>query len=1013
MTIAVFLSLTLLWLLPPDFGSSTTALAMNKQTIKQHTSGGPNTAGNEAAAEAVLNGASDDASSVSDHAVLRDNLRQVPQKILITDSYGNLIDAHITVLEHDSDFEQHFYETGTAGDSMWGNWVLFDCYSEEKAINLSPGWVPVKTDKIILLVEAEGYLSEIKFIKLSELGQAPITILLFVAAPITVKIVSAEGAPLSNVSVTRYGVRGATVSGNGSFEDQFKAKALTNSELTDSSGELVFKSVEQLNHLVVEGNGEYSSAQKYAVVPGQAVSFTLTETFTVSGYVYDADGNPLAGIGVGAYLGYGAPDRNIQSVATDATGYYEMLSLTATASNIEVLTYAADRVSQVHALSFPQIGESYEIDFKVPVGVGGHYKFVTSWGEPLAGVGVGFLKKEHDWVAYQYETKDDGTVDCKKAFDPNLKYFLNLVLSGIQIRPGIELIPGGEQEIAVDGLARIADIEWKNLPQDLQPTTYLFMSKNSNATSVASWLAKNGMPMLPAGAGTLDVIWPNEIKQSYNIVLEERRDNTLHLDYESSRLLFELPKGVNASIKLTSESGFTVFSQRGASDHVEASCMPGVYNLSLKIGSVITTIPDIQIGKGDLNIGEVALSNTAAVYGTLQDEGGVPWRGADVFITTMLGVTLGETATDDEGNFFIDGLPAGNSRIMVMPSLSLGRVGSTMVQNINLVEGEQVGPLELQMTSGEYLRVNFSPWGLPLSRGFCLSNGVVSYNEVSSEEYFQVSSPRQDALVGAGAGATGKAWWFATQVLAGETQATVSRNCERKRYTFLDAQQHPLAGAVVKFELRKTFLPGTSTTDANGVLELEHSSGMDLEMIAMLPGGFSQRWSVLQTPGGALTTAAAEDMFVWNIYGSGGKPIAGAICLQQGYGGLRSNVFGEVSLPSSLAMSEFVVSAPRHVALLASPKNTGRLVLPRASNVKTIVAASEGIAMLSYEPIVGDLRFARDLRHRLRFSDDNKWALATVPVGPAIIKGYHEDGTVAWAKEVMIPWGEQTELILD
>ena len=49
----------------------------------------------------------------------------------------------------------------------------------------------------------------------------------------------------------------------------------------------------------------------------------------------------------------------------------------------------------------------------------------------------------------------------------------------------------------------------------------------------------------------------------------------------------------------------------------------------------------------------------------------------------------------------------------------------------------------------------------------------------------------------------------------------------------------------------------------------------------------------------------------------------------------------------------------------------------------------------------------------LKLSSDNQWALATVPVGPAIIKGYHDDGAVAWAKEVMIPWGEQTELILD
>ena len=880
-----FIALVVAWFLFTDFGSSTTPLEMNNQTIKQHTDVNANAVDDEAVAEATLNSVLDNATENNGGLLLRSTIDQLPRQIKITNLQGELIDAHITAIEHSPELEKHFFETGTAGDAMWGNWAIFDYYSESKIINLSENWATPGLERMILLVEAEGYLSETKFVKLNDIDSKTISIELFDASPVTVKISATDGSPIADVFVSRYGVRGATVSGNGTFEDQVKAKTLANNGLTDSNGEIVFKSVEQLNHLVVEGNGEYSSAQKYAVVPGQTVEFTLTQTFTVSGHVYDMAGNPLADIGVGAYLGFGAPDRNIQSVATDASGYYEMHSLTATASNVEVLTYAADKVSQVYALSFPEMGESYEVDFRVPDGVGGKYTFITSWGEPMSWVGVGFLKKEHDWVAYQYETKEDGTIDCQKAFDPNLTYFLNLMFEGLQVRPRIELKPGGDQEIIIDQLARIAEIKWSNAPQDIQPLAYMFVSRNSNANYAARWLQKDEMPLLPAGAGTLEVIWPKKVKQSFNVVLEERGDNLLQLDYTSAKLHFELPKGVNASIKLTSSSGFTVFSQKGASDSVEVNLMPGVYNLAVKAGEVITTFPDIQISEADLNLGEIVLANTATVYGILLNEDGTPWRGVDVLVTTMYGSPLGSVTTDDDGSFVITELPAGNARLMVVPGLSLGRAGSTIIQNLNLVEGDNVGPIELQMASGDYLIVKFSPWGLPRPRGFCLDNGIVSYNEVSSEGYFQVSSPRHNTWVGAGAATSGKAWWYAAQVLAGETEAELQRNGETKRYTFLDAQQKSLGGMVVKFELSGTFLPGTATTDANGEIIVEHSPGLNLELIAMLPGGFSQRWSVLQTPSGTLTTVSAEDNFVWNISSSDGKPLAGVICSQQGYGG--------------------------------------------------------------------------------------------------------------------------------
>lgn len=991
---------------------SADSLEMNKQTIDHADALESQSSGPLAITAAELDGlAADAGASAAD--IQRKSLSELSKSINITDLQGNYIDAQIIAIEHSPEFEKYFFENGGTGDSLWGNWILFDYRSESKKINLEKDWAPTGLRKLIFIIEAEGYLSESKFLSYSELQQKEISIKMFEASAILVKVVAEDDTPLANINVRRYGVRDNGASGNGSFEQQVRAKLLTNSALTDANGQIVFKNIEQLNHLVVEGNGEYSAAQKYAVIPGQEVVFSLTNTFVVSGHVYDTSGKPLAGIGVGAYLGFGAPDRNIQSVETDASGYYEMRSLTATASNVEVLTYSPEMVSQVRALPFPKLGESYELDFVVPTGVGGRYHFVTSWREPMAQVGVGFLKKEHDWVAYQYQIEEDGWVDCQKAFDPQLSYYVNFVMNGLELRGGFELIPGGEQEVVVDGIARIAEIEWSNQPVDQQPIAYVFRSKNSNAMGDARWRSKNDMPFLPAGAGVLDVIWPKKVKQSFQVVLEENGDNVLHLDYARAEVRFTLPQGVNASAKLVSDAGFTTSSAKGLSGEASFYCSPGTYHLIVKTDSSYTTIADLQVGKSGLNLGDIALSDSAMVYGTLLNEDGNPWRGADVIVATVTGEFLGEAITDEGGNFIVEGLAAGNARLAVLPVLSLGRVGSAIIKNISLVPGDKLGPFNLQMASDRYLTVKFSPWGLPRAQGFCLEGQTLHYNDVSSEGFFQVSSPRSNSWVGAGAASFGRAWWYAQQVTAEETSATISRVSETKTYRFVDAQQRELSGMSIKFEIGTAFLPGTATTDTAGKLQLEMSPGLDLDIIAMLPGGGSQRWSVLETIDGLIETAAGEDPFIWSIVSSSGGPLAGAVCAQQqGYGGMRSNAFGEVSMPAPLAQTEFTVSASGHISLLATPGDRGRLVLPRQSKVSTLRIDDKRVSRLSYEPASDDT-FARDLRHMLVSDGSGSWALGPVPAGLAMIKGYAADGAVVWSKEVTIPQGPQSQLTIE
>ncbi|MBC8369873.1 MAG: carboxypeptidase regulatory-like domain-containing protein [Planctomycetes bacterium] len=985
---------------------------MNNKTTNQPSESMAEANDNSILAEALL-GSAEVNSAPNATELQRATAQQLAQSVNITDLNGKFVDAHITIIEHNDDLDQHFRDNRGSGDYIWGNWALLSLNNELQSITLPEQWAPPAMRKAIFIVEAEGYISESKFYSFAELQSPEINIQLFEAQPIVVKITDADNAPLANVAVSRLGTRSQGVSGNGTIEQQMRATIITGQGMTDTNGELVFNKLEEFNHLLVEGNGEYSSAQKFGVRPGDTVEFVLTDTFKVSGHVYDEEGNPLSNIGVGAYLGYGAPDRNIQSVVTDASGYYEMISLTATSSNIEVLTYAPDYVSQVHALSFPELGKNYEIDFKVPEGVGGRYNFVTSWGEPLTGVSVGFLKKEHDWVAYMYVIEEDGWVECQKAFDPSLSYFINFITEGITIRSGIELKPGGEEEIVVDGLARISAINWKSGPQDQEPIGFVYKSRNSNCGGDARWLAKHDMPLLPAGAGTLDVIWPKKVKQSFSIVLAEKGDNVLELDYASTNLRFSLPQGVTASAKLISEGGFTTYSSKNLSDHITLDCIPGTYALSVKTESGITTIPGIFVSEAGANLGELQLKNSASVFGELLNEDGQPWNGASVSITSIKGESLGSAITDEGGNFRIDNLAPGNARIMVLPSATLGRVGSTMIQNISLAQGESYGPVQLQMASDNYLRVNFSPWGLPLARGFCLGGGVVSYNDVSSEGFFQVSSPQHNTWVGAGAAGSGLAWWFATQVSAGETQATVSRNSSFKEYSFLNAQQQPLAGMMVKFELSNTFLPGTSTTDAYGKIKLELTPGLDLKMIALLPGGGSQSWAVRDTPSGEITTAAGEDSFIWNIVSTSGSAIAGAVCAQQnGYGGLRSNALGEVAMPSTLTMTEYVVSAADHISVLSVPSNAGKVVLPQKSFVTELVFSEKGLEGISYEP-VSEYKFARELSHMLRPGSAGRWSLGQIPVGVGLIKGYDKDFTVLWSKEVYFPDGPQSELILE
>ena len=513
-----------------------------------------------AIAEAALNSIAEQSAGTTPGIQRRATI-QLPQQITVTDLHGEPVHAHITALENDLELEQHFFDSQSTGDTLWGNWVLFDYFTEGKAVELSEGWAP-PNQQVILLVEAEGYLSEAKFLNLAEAQQGSINIKLFEANPITVNINMADGDALANVKVTRYGMRDNGTSGNGSFEKQVRAKLFSNEGVTDANGQIVFANVEKFNHLTVEGNGEYSAAQKYKVRPGETVNFELTNTFTVSGHVFDVDGQPLANIGVGAYLGYGAPDRNIQSVATDASGYYEMISLTATSSNVEVLTYSPGMVSQIHALSFPKMGEKYEVDFKVPVGVGGRFRFVTSWGEPLVGAVVGFLKKEHDWAAYSYQVEEDGWVECQKAFDPSISYYVNYLINDLQIRSGTQITPGAEQEIVVKSIAKISEIKWRNQPAGEDPTAFVFYSRNSNTKYDSRWRSKYPMPFLPAGAGTLDVIWPNKVKQSFDVMLREGPENVLELDYATAQLSFTIPKGITASAQLISVSGLPIVTKR-------------------------------------------------------------------------------------------------------------------------------------------------------------------------------------------------------------------------------------------------------------------------------------------------------------------------------------------------------------------------------------------------------------------------------------------------------------------
>jgi hypothetical protein len=541
-------------------------------------------------------------------------------------------------------------------------------------------------------------------------------------APFWAKALEKNGESIPNI---RIGISKYTSTGqylNLDWRGRLKERFFSGSSFSDSSGIAKFE-IAPAGDLVVfsfpqNGWGENTLNK---VSQETQCALVLSPAFSVTGTILDQQGRGIPGSQLMFFIQREGSSVPIGGAVADADGDYFSSGISCAEMSIAALAVAPNFSSDVKFLGAVTSSRKIQMNFVLDQGVKLEISLVSVTSEPIEGAWVVFSKTGFDWIPFEYETNRLGVFTTEPILPLGETVLLQWGI-GKNEYPSIPIsVQGDSQRLVLEatGIGRV-----KGIHSETQFDSYSLHSKVPGTRPVL-WGATESMPWAPSGPATLlGFVADSKDPAIFKVMVPEGLAGEWTLEMTETEVHFQanLPQGERTTeFELIRAPEISLFKRALENGENQFSISPGEYFLKLGVGASSWSVGPFVVGNVGLNLGKLALGQTAGIGGLLLDTLGTPIPGIAVTLDRQSGIPIQSVLTGPEGDFHFPLLGSGKYRLSVSPKFSYCPAVSSSV----LVELENGEEKFVTQTLDTQLPFSLDQDGGPMNpgRGFYLIKG--------------------------------------------------------------------------------------------------------------------------------------------------------------------------------------------------------------------------------------------------------------------------------------------------
>lgn len=620
--------------------------------------------------------------------------------------------------------------------------------------------LPTAGDPIGIVVSAPMHLTQVLLIKPAEYLLGVYSVSLTPCSTMTVRVVDSAQQPIANARViTRGSDLGLSLSAQ---DSEVLPSVLFQLEgTTDSNGEVMIGSpLDEPMSITVFPPGRLATVTIWDVVAQPLQLIVCKPSFIVSGSIIASKKSDLLASYVTILRDNGQQEElPLATGQCDEGGRYAFEGLPADGSTYYVLLHGDLIVPQASPRFTGAEDLHYVYDFTLIPGVSSKIELVTKWGAPLQGVALMLRDARGMRFPYTLTTDASGIVEFPAMMRQEDEYRISALVSNYWTECASFRVLPTEQinRVVVDGIAELSGIQ---IVPAISEEYSLALFPKSERFAYSATVDEFSLPALvPSGPLDVVLLLGSGRSELFHAAIGAEANQSLRLVRSLAPLRFTLPESEDFAYELSHCRNVVAFRQERASGEQTVQIPPGQYYFTIyRHGSASIDIGPFAHSASGTNLGEIDIGSPASITGRVLRDSGAAMSGVAIRALGHSGYRSPTVMTDEQGQYHIEGLPAGEYEVYCAASgLGAGRLAD-QGRTVFVDSGAVIANCNFTIPGGATAEVRiYNPIGV-VRGGFLASGDGHEYANPIFDNTFSSALFDQPLRVGFWGEANGDTW---------------------------------------------------------------------------------------------------------------------------------------------------------------------------------------------------------------------------------------------------------------